>query len=133
MSSNDGLVTCRSQHGNAETSQRFCVAARNVGLSIFAQIDHGQNAVDSGLELRPTRLIIFGNPRGGTPLMQLNQVSGIDLPFKVLVWDDQYGATWLTYNDPEWLVERHCLGTGAETTTRAISDGMKKLVSAATR
>jgi uncharacterized protein (DUF302 family) len=132
MNGQAGLVSSRSPHDVAETSRRFCAAARDAGLTIFAEIDHGQNATDAGLQLRSTRLIIFGNPRGGTPLMQLNQTAGIDLPFKALVWEDQHGETWLTYNDPQWLAARHQHGAAADGVVSAISPGMKKLVSAAT-
>jgi uncharacterized protein (DUF302 family) len=131
MSEQTGLIGSRSRYDVAETSRRFCAAAQSAGLLIFAEIDHGQNATDMGLQLRPTRLIIFGNPRGGTPLMQLNQAAGIDLPFKALVWENHHGETWLNYNDPEWLVERHQLGKEGEETGRAISVGMKRLISAA--
>lgn len=132
MSEQTGLITIGGKYDVAETSRRFRAAAQGAGLLIFAEIDHGQTATEVGVQLRATRLIIFGHPRGGTPLMQLNQTVGIDLPFKVLVWENRHGEIWLTYNDPEWLVERHQLGKEAEETRRAISVGMKKLISAAT-
>jgi len=84
------------------------------GMTVFARIDHGAGAADAGLELRPTNLIIFGNARGGTPLMQASQTSGIDLPLKALVWQDVAGKTWLSYNEPSWIVQRHGLGVRAE-------------------
>jgi uncharacterized protein (DUF302 family) len=79
------------------------------GMMVFARIDHAAGAADAGLPLRPTDLLIFGNARGGTPLMQAEQTIGIDLPLKVLVWQDASGATWLTWNDPRWLAGRHGL------------------------
>jgi uncharacterized protein (DUF302 family) len=87
---------------------------RGKGLTVFAQIDHGAGAAEVGLELRPTTLIIFGNARGGTPLMQAAQTAGIDLPLKALVWQDASGKTWLSYNEPTWIVQRHGLGIKAE-------------------
>ena len=80
------------------------------GMKIFARINHSALAAGTGLRLRPTELLIFGNPRAGTPLMELNQTMGIDLPLKVLVWQDSAEKTWLTYNDLCWLVNRHAVG-----------------------
>jgi uncharacterized protein (DUF302 family) len=127
-----GLISRRSRHDTPETTRRFRAAAEQAGHTIFADIDHGRNAVDAGLPLRPTRLLNFGNPRGGTPLMQLNQTAGIDLPLKALIWDDEAGATWLTYDDPQWIAERHGLGAGAGPVVGAMSAGMDKLAGAAT-
>jgi uncharacterized protein (DUF302 family) len=76
-------------------------------MEIFARIDHAAGAAAAGLELRPTELIIFGNARGGTPLMQSVQTVGIDLPLKALVWEDASGTTWLSYNEPNWIAHRH--------------------------
>jgi len=80
---------------------------RAQGMTVFARIDHTAGAVEAGLELRPTQLIIFGNARGGTPLMQSVQTVGIDLPLKALVWKDASGTTWLSYNQPSWIAQRH--------------------------
>ena len=88
------------------------VRARN--LTIFARIDHATGAGEAGLELRPTELIIFGNARGGTPLMQSAQTAGIDLPLKALVWQDAAGKTWLSYDEPSWIVQRHGFSVKAE-------------------
>ena len=84
------------------------------GLNVFARIDHAAGAAEAGLELRPTNLIIFGNARGGTPLMQASQTSGIDLPLKLLVWQDAAGKTWLSYNEPSWISKRHGFSVKAE-------------------
>jgi uncharacterized protein (DUF302 family) len=105
----EGLVTVRSQHGPEETMNRLGAAVRAKGLTVFAQIDHAAGAEAVGLPLRPTELLVFGNARSGTPLMQASQTIGIDLPLKVLVWQDEAGATWLSYNDPDWLARRHGL------------------------
>jgi len=80
---------------------------RAEGMKVFARIDHAAGASEAGLELRPTQLIIFGNARGGTPLMQSAQTVGIDLPLKALVWEDASGTTWLSYNEPSWIAQRH--------------------------
>jgi uncharacterized protein (DUF302 family) len=132
MAQKAGLHSARSQHDATETARRFRAAAKGAGLTIFAEVDHAQNARDVGMSLRPTLLLIFGNARGGTPLMQLRQTAGIDLPLKVLVWDDEHGATWLTYNDAQWIADRHGLGARAQQSVAAISAGMAKLVAMAT-
>jgi uncharacterized protein (DUF302 family) len=77
------------------------------GMKVFARIDHAAGAAEAGLTLRPTELIIFGNARGGTPLMQSVQTVGIDLPLKLLVWEDAAGKTWISYNEPAWIAQRH--------------------------
>ena len=79
------------------------------GMKVFERIDHAAGAAEAGLELRPTELIIFGNARGGTPLMQSVQTVGIDLPLKALVWEDASGTIWLSYNEPSWIAHRHCV------------------------
>jgi uncharacterized protein (DUF302 family) len=132
MHDSNGLISVESPHDVSETARRFREAAEKAGLTIFSDIDHGQNAAAAGLALKPTRLLIFGNPRGGTPLMQANRTAAIDLPFKALVWEDDGGKTWLTYNDPRWLAERHEIDSAAAAAIQAIDSGMKKLSLAAT-
>ena len=105
----DGLTTLRSGVGAKETANRLEAEVKARGLTVFARIDHAAGAAEVGLPLRPTELIIFGNARGGTPLMQAAQTIGIDLPLKALVWEDASGSTWLSYNDPSWLAKRHGL------------------------
>jgi uncharacterized protein (DUF302 family) len=87
--------------------ERLQAEIRAQGMTVFARIDHAAGAAEVGLMLRPTELIIFGNARGGTPLMQSAQTAGIDLPLKALVWEDASGATWLSYNEPSWIARRH--------------------------
>src|SRR5258708_15830199 len=77
------------------------------GMSVFARIDHAAGASSVGLSLRPTEVLIFGSPKGGTPLMQAAQTIGLDLPLRALVWEDEAGDSWLSYNDPVWLAQRH--------------------------
>ena len=106
----DGLVTVRSANTPRETLDRFEAVAKSKGMKIFGRIDHAAGARSIGQELRPTELLIFGNPQGGTPLMACAQSAGIDLPLKALAWQDASGQVWLAYHDPAWLATRH--GTG---------------------
>src|ERR1700720_708635 len=110
----EGLTTIPSSFDPKETMDRLEAEIRAKGMSVFARVDHAAGAAEAGLELRPTNLVIFGNARGGTPLMQASQTAGIDLPLKVLVWQDAAGKTWLSYNEPSWIVQRHGLGIRAE-------------------
>jgi uncharacterized protein (DUF302 family) len=103
----EGLTSIRSRFGPKETMDRLETEIRAQKMEIFARLDHAAGAAAAGLELRPTELIIFGNARGGTPLMQSVQTVGIDLPLKALVWEDASGTTWLSYNEPSWLAQRH--------------------------
>src|SRR6202171_5115929 len=103
----EGLTSIRSNFGPKETMDRLEAEIGANGMKVFARIDHAAGAAEVGLELRPTELIIFGNARGGTPLMQSMQTVGIDLPLKALVWEDASGATWLSYNEPSWIAQRH--------------------------
>ena len=101
------LIRSPASTPSKATIDRLENAAKAKGLTIFARVDHAAGATSVGLPLRPTELLIFGNARGGTPLMQLAQTIGIDLPLKALAWEDAAGKTWLSYNDPAWLAARH--------------------------
>jgi uncharacterized protein (DUF302 family) len=103
----EGLTTIRSSFGPKETIDRLEAEIRAQRMTVFARIDHAGAAAVVGLKLAPTELIIFGNARAGTPLMQSVQTVGIDLPLKVLVWEDAGGKTWLSYNEPSWIARRH--------------------------
>ena len=103
----EGLTTIPSSLDPKETMDRLDAEIRAKGMTVFARIDHTAGAAEVGLTLRPTELIMFGNARGGTPLMQSVQTVGIDLPLKVLVWQDVSGETWLSYNEPRWIAQRH--------------------------
>jgi uncharacterized protein (DUF302 family) len=103
----DGLTICASDFGPKETLDRLAAAVTNRGMAILVRIDHAATAAQAGMELRPTAVLIFGNPKAGTPLMQATQTMGIDLPLRALVWQDENGRTWLAYNDPKWLAKRH--------------------------
>ena len=117
----DGLITMRSSHGPKDTMNRLEAQVRAKGMTVFARIDHAAGAAEAGLPLRPTELLIFGNAKAGTPLMQAEQAIGIDLPLKMLVWQDASGATWLSYNDPTWLAQRHGLAGGSEAAAKAMA------------
>jgi uncharacterized protein (DUF302 family) len=119
-----GLVTVACEFPVGETVDRLAEAVTAAGLTVFARIDHAANAAQAGFELRPTQLLIFGNPRGGTPLMQDRQTAGIDLPVKALAWQDEAGRVWLTYNDAAWLAARHGLGPRSHATIEAIAAGL---------
>ena len=127
----DGLITVQSRFGVTETIDRLAEAVKRAGLLVFARIDHAAGARDVGASLRPTELLIFGNPKGGTPLMQDRQLAGIDLPVKALAWEDEQGEVWLSYNDPHWIAERHGLGGSSREPVAAIAAGMRKVIAAA--
>src|SRR6516164_4889286 len=105
----EGLTTILSRFDPKETMNRLETELRAKGMNIFARIDHAAGARAEDLELRPTEVIIFGNARGGTPLMRSAQTAGIDLPLKALVWQDAENKTWISYNEPSWIAQRHGL------------------------
>jgi len=104
-----GLTTIKSKRGPQETMSRLEAAVKAKGMTVFARVDHAAGASSVGMSLNPTEVLIFGNARGGTPLMESGQTIGIDLPLKALVWQDALGETWLSYNDPAWIAARHGL------------------------
>jgi len=128
----DGLTTMRSSLGPKDTMDKLEAAVIAKGLTVFARIDHAAGAAEVGLSLRPTALLIFGNAKGGTPLMQSIQTIGIDLPLKALVWQDASGSTWLSYNDPGWLAKRHGLGHEVDATANALAAALSALAKTAT-
>ena len=128
----DGLTTLRSNHDPKDTMNRLEAAVKGKGLTVFARIDHAAGAAAVGLPLRPTELLIFGNAKGGTPLMQSVQTIGIDLPLRVLVWQDASGTTWLSYNDPSWLAKRHALDNATGAAVKALAGALDAVAKAAT-
>ena len=106
----DGLLAVRSPHSAKETMNRLEAIVKQHGLNVFARIDHAACASKVGKTLRPTEVLIFGNPQGGTPFMECAQTVGIDLPLKALVWEDASSQVWLGYNDPAYLAQRHGAG-----------------------
>jgi len=127
-----GLTTIPSNFGPQDTMDRFEAEIKARGMTVFARVDHAAGAAEAGLVLRPTELLIFGNARGGTPLMQANQTIGIDLPLKALVWQDALGKTWLSYNDPSWLANRHGLGAEVGPSVRAITAALSEITAKVT-
>ena len=101
-----GLGVLPSRHSAVETLERLEAVIARQGMAVFARIDHGASAEKVGLELRPTVVVVFGNPRAGTPAMQATPTLAIDLPLRMLIWQDEKG-TWLAYNEPGWLFRRH--------------------------
>jgi uncharacterized protein (DUF302 family) len=128
----DGLNTRRSSFGPEETMKRLEAEVTAKGLTVFAHVDHAAGAAAVGLQLRPTDLLIFGNAKGGTPLMQSVQSIGIDLPLKMLVWQDADGVTWLSYNDPSWLAHRHGLDEATKATVNALTSALNAIATKAT-
>jgi uncharacterized protein (DUF302 family) len=107
----DGLVSVASPHSATDTMNKLEAIVKERGLNVFARIDHAAGAAKVGKTLRPTELLIFGNPQGGTPLMECAQTAGIDLPLKALVWQNDAGKVMLSYNDPAYLAKRHGAGS----------------------
>jgi len=110
----NGLISVKSSHDVKVTADRLETILNQKGMKVFIRINHSAGAQKLGKELRPTELIIFGNPKVGTPLMQCSQSVGIDLPQKALIWQDDKGLVWLSYNDPNYLAQRHGLSACAE-------------------
>jgi uncharacterized protein (DUF302 family) len=127
----DGLVTLESRHSVPETIDRLAEAAAAAGLRIFARIDHAAGAAEVDMPLRPTVLLIFGHPRGGTPLMQEAQTAGLDLPVRVVAWEDAEGRVWATTTDPHALAARHGLGQASAAAVDAVAAGLERLMRAA--
>jgi uncharacterized protein (DUF302 family) len=127
----DGLIVKPSAHPVAATLDRLEDALGEKGILIVARVDHAANASGAGLALPPTELLIFGNPKLGTPLMQSTRTIGIDLPMKALVWEDAAGDVFLAYNDPAWLAARHGIDDRAEV-VQTMSGALAALTDAAT-
>lgn len=104
---NNGLIHTPSPRSVPETLQRLETILQSKGLTIFARVDHSGEAAKVGMEMHPTQLLIFGSPKGGTPLMLAAPTVAIDLPLKALVWEDAHGKVWITHNSPEYLQQRH--------------------------
>ncbi len=129
--SEDGLVTIASKYTVGETLDRLEKALKVINITVFARVDHAAGAASVAMPLRPTELLIFGSPRGGTPLMQSVQTVGIDLPLKVLGWQDAGGQVWLTYTDPVWFARRHHLSSTTDANVGALRLLLESLTMAA--
>jgi len=113
-SAGDGLISVKSSHDVKVTADRLENILNQKGMTVFIRINHSAGAQKVGKKLRPTELVVFGNPKVGTPLMQCSQSVAIDLPQKALIWQDDKGQAWLTYNDPNYLAQRHGLSECTE-------------------
>ena len=127
-----GLITIASAHSVKDTIDRLEADVKSRGLTVFARIDHAAGAQAVGMALRPTELLIFGNAKGGTPLMQARQSIGIDLPLKALVWEDANGKTSVSYNSPLWIAVRHGLDVAAEGIAAGLTAAIAGVVGKAT-
>jgi uncharacterized protein (DUF302 family) len=103
----DALATSPSRHSVDETVERLRAMLEAAGVTLFALVDHGGEAAKVGMTMRPTKLLIFGSPKAGTPLMLASPSAAIDLPLKILVSEDADGAVWISYNSPAYLQARH--------------------------
>ena len=129
--SENGLITIASNHSVKETLDRLEASLRGNGVTVFARIDHAAGAASADMTLPQTELIIFGQPKAGTPLMQAQQSIGIDLPLKMLCWQDANGKNWLAYNDIAWLAKRHGLGEDLAPAVSGIAKALAKLAETA--
>ncbi|MGB3400039.1 MAG: DUF302 domain-containing protein [Candidatus Deferrimicrobiaceae bacterium] len=127
-SAGEGLVTVKSSYKAKETADRVERLTKERGMTLFNRIDHAEGAKTVGMPLRPTEVLIFGNPKGGTPLMKCTQTAGIDLPLKMLVWEEGNGAVWIGYSDPEVLKDRHGI-TGCDEVLGKMKGFLGKLAS----
>ncbi|WP_246611865.1 DUF302 domain-containing protein [Agarivorans aestuarii] len=103
----DGVISVASQHDVNQTTERMLSILEQKGMTVFNQVKHSDGAEKVGIELRDTQLIIFGNPKVGSPLMKCQQLIALDLPQKALIWQDEAGKVWISYNDPQYLAKRH--------------------------
>ena len=129
----EGLIVIPSSVGLKEMLDRLDTEVAAKGLTMFACIDHAAGAAQIGLPLRPTNLLICGTAKAGTPLMESNQEVGIDLPLKILVWQDSQGKTWLAYNDPHWIAKRHGLGPDLNQAINAMAAGLSAIAKKVTQ
>jgi uncharacterized protein (DUF302 family) len=131
--SHSGLVSVQSRVSANETLERLLAALAARKLTVFARVDHAAGAASVGLPLRPTEVVMFGNPKGGTALMQDRQSAGIDLPLKALIFEDADGKAWFTYNDPAWIAERHGLGAASAAAVKAMAELLSAIAQEATQ
>ena len=128
----NGLVIKQSSFSAVETLDRLQAVLEKKGLTIFTRIDHSAGAGKAGMALPPTQLLIFGNPKMGTPLMASTRSVGIDLPMKVLAWEDEDGKSWIAYNRPDYLAGRHGITDQVEIVNK-MSGALDKFTNLATQ
>jgi uncharacterized protein (DUF302 family) len=126
----DGVINVKSEYGVSETTDRLIEVLNKKGMTIFNRVKHSEGASSVGIELRDTELVIFGNPKVGSPLMQCQQSVAIDLPQKALIWKDEQNHVWISYNDPYYLVKRHSV-LGCEEVIEKISKALAGIAKAA--
>lgn len=127
----EGMLSVESHFDSKQTLERLETEVKAKGLTVFARIDHAAGAAAVGMPLRPTTVLIFGNAKGGTPLMQTSQLVGIELPLKVLVWEDAAGKTWLSYVDPTAMARRYSLSPETATAVGNLAGALKALTAKA--
>ena len=127
-----GLVSIPSRYSASETMERLLAALKKRDLNVFIRVDHAAGAASVGMPLRPTEVVLFGNPKGGTALMQDQQVAGIDLPLKALVWQDADGKVWLSYNAPDWIAARAGLSEKSAGAVAAMTKALAAIAKEAT-
>jgi len=127
-----GMVSLKSAYDVNTTADRLETALGKKGMTVFTRINHAEGAMNVGMQLRPTELVIFGNPKVGTPLMKCSHSAAMDLPQKALVWQDAKGQVWFSYNDPAWMVGRHNI-TGCNEVLKQVSGALMSFATAATR
>lgn len=131
-SATNGLITVKSNYSVTDTADRFEASIKDKGLSFFTRIDHSANAENAELDLGPTQVILFGNPKAGTPLMKCAPTAAVDLPQKALFWADSNDDVWLSYNDPAYLKTRHNI-EGCDPVLEKITGLLNKLATEATQ
>ena len=127
----DGVVSVQSPHDVATTIDKLTAVLEEKGMNVFGRVNHAQNAQNVDLELRPTEVLIFGNPKIGTPLMNCAQSVALDLPQKMLAWQDEAGNVYLGWNDPMYLKTRHAI-EGCDEVLGKVSDALANFAKAAT-
>ncbi|HEB55046.1 MAG TPA: DUF302 domain-containing protein [Gammaproteobacteria bacterium] len=128
----NGIIKLKSPYSVSETIDRLENVLNKKGMTIFKRVDHSAGAQKVGLELRPTQLLIFGNPKVGTPLMQCSQTAALDLPQKALAYKDASGQVWLAYNDPAYMAKRHDI-EGCEKAVAKVTNALAKFSAAAVK
>jgi uncharacterized protein (DUF302 family) len=129
---NHGMISKKSAHSVKETLDRLEAVLKKKGITVFARVNHGAGGKKADIELRPTELLLFGNPKLGSPMIASNQTAGIDLPMKALAWEDEKGQVWLTYNDPAILAMRHGITDRAKIVAK-MTGALNKLTGVATK
>ncbi len=127
-----GIVTVRSPLTLAETIGHLVIAVERRGMIVFARIDHAKAARETGIELTPAQLFVFGYPEAEAPLIQKNPLFGLDFPQRMLVWEDEQHAVWVSYNDPIWLCGRHATSADAYPRLEAVSHSLGGIATEAT-